>query len=206
LDFAVLSFASLIVIVDPVGLVPPFLAMTEGRTAEDRVRTSALASGVTFAILVLFSFFGRAIFKSFGISLPAFEVAGGVILLVIALDMLRARPTAVRESPEEQAEGMSKEEIAIFPLAIPMLAGPGAITAVTLLAQRAVTLEHRLVLLGNIALVSLASFLILRFAARRSSSLSVIVLKITTRLMGLMLASIAVQFILNGVRVFFGTR
>lgn len=198
-DFAILSFGSIFVIVDPLALAPPFLAMTKDHTKDERVRTAAVASVATFFTLVLFAFFGQFIFKGFGITLPAFEIAGGIILMIIALDMLKARRTAVRETPEEQAEGMSKDDIAIFPLAVPMLAGPGAITAVILLSNEAVTFGHHLVLVGNIFLVSLLSFLILRLSALKSHLLSVIAMKLITRLMGLLLASIAVQFILDGV-------
>lgn len=198
-DFAVLSFGSLFVIVDPIALVPPFLAMTKDHTKEERIRASLIASAATFCTLVMFAFFGQFIFKGFGITLPAFQIAGGVILLIIALDMLKARRTPVRESPEEQAEGMSKDDIAIFPLAVPMLAGPGAITAVILLSNEAVTFQHHIILVGNIFFVSALSFIILRLASVKTHLLGVIAMKLITRLMGLLLASIAIQFILDGI-------
>ncbi len=200
LDFAILSFGSLFAIVDPISLVPTFLAMTQKDTVKERVQMAGVASCVTFLILFLFSIAGGFIFKAFGITLPAFETAGGVILMMIALDMLKARRTAVKETPEEQAEGSNKDDIAVTPLAIPMLAGPGAITAVTLLGSKAVGLQLQLVLSANILLISILTFLILRFAAMRSSLLSGIGIKIFTRLMGLLLAAIAVQFILNGLK------
>lgn len=199
IDFAILSFGSLFVIVDPITLIPAFLAMTRENSVQDRIRMAAIASTAAFFILTIFSFFGQWIFKIFGITLPAFQVAGGIVLMMIALDMLKARQTPVKETPEERAEGLSKEDIAITPLAIPMLAGPGAITAVTLLASKAASWQHGLILLGNIFLVTLLTFAILRTAAIRSAFLSGIVLKVFTRLMGLLLAAIAAQFILNGV-------
>lgn len=198
-DYAILSFSSIFVIVDPIALVPSFLAMTQKDTLEERVRMAALASAATFCILIVFSVAGQRIFEFFGITLPAFEIAGGVILMIIALDMLQARRTAVKETPEEQAAGTDKDDIAITPLAVPMLAGPGAITAVILLSNRALTLHHHLVLAAVILVVSVLAFLILWTAAVRSSIFSVIALKLVTRLMGLLLASIAVQFILNGI-------
>lgn len=198
-DYAVLSFSSLFAIVDPIALVPSFLAMTERHSVEDKVRISWLASLVTFFVLVLFAWTGQWIFRIFGITLAAFEIAGGVVLLIISLDMLNARQTTMKETPEEQAAGRTKEDIAVTPLAVPMLAGPGAITAVTLLASRADSFPFQATLLLNIFLVSGASFFILRMAAVRSQWISVIALKITMRLMGLLLAAIAVQFILNGL-------
>jgi multiple antibiotic resistance protein len=136
---------------------------------------------------------------AFGITIPAFEIAGGIILLLVALDMLQARRTALKETQEEKAEGITKEDVAVTPMAIPMLAGPGAITAVILLSNKAETFAFHAILAAVIVLVSLLTFLILWVAALRSKLLSVIALKIVARLMGLILAAIAVQFILNGV-------
>lgn len=200
LNFIILSFWSLFVIVDPIGLVPAFLAMTEHNSKDDRIRMARLASIVTFFVLLAFAFAGNVILKLFGVTVPAFEIAGGIILLKIALDMLQARRTALKETPEEQAEGLTKDDIAITPLAVPMLAGPGAITAVVLLGQQSHNMLQSSIVAVNIFLISLISFLILRIAALRSSIFSAITLKIISRLMGLLLAAIAVQFILNGIQ------
>ena len=199
INFIILSFWSLFAIVDPVGAIPTFLAMTPRDKTAARIRMARLASIVTFFVLVSFSFGGKWILGAFGVSMPAFEIAGGVILLKVALDMLQARQTALKETPEEQAEGKDKDDVAITPLAVPMLAVPGAITAVVLLSAQTTNAQQHAIVAVNIFLVSLITFIILRFAAIRSSILSAITLKIITRLMGLLLAAIAVQFILNGV-------
>lgn len=199
-DFAILSFTSLFVIVDPVGLIPTFLAMTRQNTIPERVRMAQLASLITFGILIMSFFFGQRLLSAFGITLPAFEIAGGIVLLLVALDMLQARRTALKETQEETAEGIDKHDVAVTPLAIPMLAGPGAITAVILLANKAETFTQHVILAGNIALVSALTLLILWTVATRSKILSGIALKIMGRLMGLILAAIAIQFILNGIR------
>ncbi|HOW87441.1 MAG TPA: NAAT family transporter [Candidatus Omnitrophota bacterium] len=198
-DFTVLSFTSLFVIVDPIGLIPSFLAMTQRNSVEERAHMARLASLVAFIILLLSFFFGQRLLMAFGITIPAFEIAGGIILLLVALDMLQARRTALKETQEEKAEGITKEDVAVTPMAIPMLAGPGAITAVILLSNKAETFAFHAILAAVIVLVSLLTFLILWVAALRSKLLSVIALKIVARLMGLILAAIAVQFILNGV-------
>lgn len=200
IEFTILSFWSLFVIVDPITTVPTFLAMTETNSPSERVRMARLASAVTFVVLAFFSVGGRSLLGAFGVTVPAFEIAGGIVLLKVALDMLQARRTAIKETPEEQAEGMSKDDIAITPLAVPMLAGPGAMTAVVLISGQAVSLTHHAIVIGNILLVSLITFLILRLAAVRSSIFSAITLKILSRVMGLLLAAIAVQFILTGVQ------
>ncbi|MBI4372533.1 MAG: NAAT family transporter [Candidatus Omnitrophica bacterium] len=199
-QFVILSFWSLFVIVDPVGAVPTFLAMTPGNTQSERIRMARLASIVTFFVLFVFALGGEWVIGVFGVGMPAFEIAGGIVLLKVALDMLQARQTALKETPEEQAEGANKEDVAITPLAIPMLAGPGAITAVVLLSAQGSSFFHRAAIGGNIFLVSLLTFLILRVAAIRSSLMSAITLKIISRLMGLLLAAIAIQFVLDGVR------
>ena len=199
LDFTILSFTSLFVIVDPVGLIPAFLAMTQQNTSQERIHMARLASLITFAILILSFFFGQRLLTMFGITLPAFEIAGGIVLLLVGLDMLQARRTAIKETQEEKAEGITKQDVAITPMAIPMLAGPGAITAVILLTNKAETFTRYAILAGNIVLVSVLTFLILWFVAARSRIFSVIALKITSRLMGLVLTAIAVQFILNGI-------
>jgi multiple antibiotic resistance protein len=198
-DFAVLSFTSLFVIVDPIGLIPSFLAMTQKNTCPERVRMAQLASLITFGILILSFLFGQRLLTVFGITLPAFEIAGGIVLLLVALDMLQARRTAIKETQEEKAEGIDKHDVAITPMAIPMLAGPGAITTVILLANKAGTFGNQMILAGTIFLVSALTLLILWTVAVRSKILSTIALKIMGRLMGLILAAIAVQFILNGV-------
>lgn len=199
LDFAVLSFASLFVIVDPVGLIPTFLAMTQSNSPAERVRMALIASLTTFGILTLSFLFGQKLLLTFGISLSAFEIAGGIILLLVAIDMLQARRTAIKETQEEKAEGITKEDVAITPMAIPMLAGPGAITAVILLTQKVSTFGHRMILAGTIFLVSAITFVVLWIVALHAHKFSVIALKITSRLMGLLLAAIATQFILNGL-------
>src|SRR3989338_6476738 len=154
-SFIILSFWSLFVIVDPIAAVPSFLAMTQQNSQEERIRMAGLASCVAGCVLVIFSLAGGWILNAFGITLPAFEIAGGIILLKIALDMLQARRTALKETPEEEAEGITKEDIAITPLAVPMLAGPGAITAVVLLSGQSTDFFHYLVVACSIVAVSL---------------------------------------------------
>ena len=199
MDFAILCFSSLIAIVDPIGLIPAFFAITPGKSSSDRIRIAALASSITFFILSIFAFFGRFILKMLSITLPAFEIAGGLLLFFVALDMLNARITHVRQTQAEQDASADKDDIAITPLAMPMLAGPGAITAVMILASRVTVWSEGATLLLSILLVSLFCFLTLYLISVRSGMISLLVQKIFTRLMGLLLSAIAIQFILNGL-------
>lgn len=199
-DFAILSFSSIFVIVDPFGLIPTFLAMTERDSTAQRIRMSMIASFTTFFILILCQLFGQRLLSTFGITLPAFQIAGGIVLLFVGLDMLHAKRTAVKETLEEKTEGTQKDDVAVTPMAVPMLAGPGAMTAVILLTNQAHSIVQHGILALNILIVSFLTFVILWFVATRTAMISVIVLRILSRLMGLLLSAIAIQFILNGLK------
>ena len=199
-EFVVLAFSSIFVIVDPIATVPAFLAMTPADTREQRLRMARLASLVTAGILMAFAFAGTFIFRFLGITLPSFRLAGSVILLLIALDMLRGQRSRVQETPEETGAGLAKADIAITPLAVPMLAGPGAISTVILLHSRAEGVAQQLALLLCIGVVALATYAIFAVSARGATWLSPIALRLTTRLMGLLLAAIAMQFLIDALR------
>lgn len=199
-EYLLLALSSLFVIMDPIGLVPLFLAMTPGDTIAQRVRMARLAAIVAAVVLMIFALGGQWVFKLLGISLPAFQMAGCVVLLLIALDMLRAQRSTVQESPEETEAGMAKDDIAITPLAIPMLAGPGSITTTMLMQSRAENLVQHLGLYVVIAVVCFSAYLILRWAAHGAKRLSPLVMKIVQRLMGLLLAAIAFQFLINAIQ------
>lgn len=201
LEYAFLTFGSLFAIVDPFAAIPTFLAMTGGDTPEQRRRMARTACVTCAGVMSAFALLGPAIFRMFGITLAAFQVAGGLVLLLSALDMLRAQKSALKETPEEIAEGMSKDDIAITPLAVPLLAGPGAITTSIVLAGRATTLPRKAVFFALIALVALISYWTLTIAAESAKRLSSTILNIITRLMGLLLAAIGVQFILSALKI-----
>jgi multiple antibiotic resistance protein len=201
LEYAFLTFGSLFAIVDPFAAIPTFLAMTARDTAQARRRMARTACITCFGVMATFAVLGPAIFKLFGITLPAFQVAGGLVLLLSALDMLRAQKSALRETPEEVAEGMSKDDIAITPLAVPLLAGPGAITTSIVLAGKAETPAHKAVFFALIALVAVISYYTLTLAADSAKKLSSTIINIITRLMGLLLAAIGVQFILSALKL-----
>ena len=199
LEYSLLATSSLFAIVDPIAVVPTFLAMTPEDTPEQRIKMARLASLVTATMLIGFALVGQWIFKLFGITLPAFQMAGSIVLLLVALDMLRARRSAVQETTEETRAGTAKEDIAITPLAVPMLAGPGALTTAILLKNQAEDWTQYLALNASIILVSASCYLILRWSAQGARWLSPIALKIGTRIMGLLLAAVAVQFMINAL-------
>jgi multiple antibiotic resistance protein len=195
-----LSGASLFVIIDPIATVPAFLAMTPKDGPEARIRMARLACIISAGILILFVLTGQALFRFMGITLPAFRIAGSIVLLLVALDMLRARRSPVKETMEETYAGAEKDDIAITPLAVPMLAGPGAISTTILLHSQSPDMNHTLALLGTILIVSAVSYLIFRVAAKGATRfISPIAMKIVERLMGLLLAAVAIQFAIDGL-------
>jgi multiple antibiotic resistance protein len=199
-EYALFAFSSLFVIVDPVAAVPAFVAMTSRDTVSQRLRMARVACLVMVGLLTGFALVGQSLLHLLGITLPAIQVAGALVLLLVALDMLRAQRSAVQETAEETAAGSSKEDIAITPLAVPMLAGPAAISTVILLEAQATTWAHRGMLLACLVLVGLASYVIFALGATGAKWLSPIADRIITRLMGLLLAALAVQFIFNGLK------
>jgi len=200
LGYALLALSSLFVIIDPIATVPAFLAMTSHDTAEQRIRMARLASFVMAVVLLVFALAGELIFKLLGITMPAFQIAASIVLLVVALDMLRAQRSRVQETQEETSAGAEKTDIAITPLAIPMLAGPGAISTAIVLKHQADTWPKTAALAGAIILVAFGSYLTFRFAAQGARWLNPIAMRIVTRVMGLLLAAVAIQFLINGVK------
>jgi multiple antibiotic resistance protein len=201
-EYILLAASSLFVIVDPLAMIPVFLAMTPNDTPQQRLRMARVASLTVAAVLLAFSFAGTMIFKIFGITMPAFQIAASIVLLIIALDMLRVQRSRLQHTSEEALAGAEKTDIAITPLAIPLLAGPGAISTTILLSNEAKTIPEHIALYGCILAVALGTYLIFRLAVRGARWLNPIVMSIAIRIMGLLLAAIAIQFMLNAIKEF----
>lgn len=201
-EYILLAASSLFVIVDPLATAPAFLAMTPYDTPDQRLRTAKVACCTVAGVLLFFAAAGTVIFKIFGITMPAFQIAASIVLLIIALDMLRVQRSRVQETHEEKEAGAGKSDVAVTPLAIPMLAGPGAISTTLLLQNQARTIPQHLALYGCIVAVAAATYLIFRLAVRGARWLNPIAMSIAIRIMGLLLAAIAVQFMLDALREF----
>ncbi|HXX93851.1 MAG TPA: MarC family protein [Planctomycetota bacterium] len=197
-DTWIVPMISILFIVDPLAVIPTFLTMTQNDTPEKRRQTALKAAVACTLILALFASAGGLIFKIFGITLPAFRIAGGIILGLSALEMVRAE-RRTRENRDEVAEGSEKEEAAITPLAIPMLAGPGAISTVLVLMNRASGWSRTVPVYTAIAAAGMSTFLILRASEPFHRMLGKTGINVLSRLMGLVLATVAVQFILDGL-------
>jgi multiple antibiotic resistance protein len=199
-EYILLASSSLFVIIDPLATVPAFLAMTPTDTPEQRIKMARLACCVSAGVLIVFSVAGKWIFKFLGITMPAFQIAASIVLLLVALDMLRAQRSRVHETSEETAAGAEKNDIAIAPLAIPMLAGPGAISTAILLNNQAASVAQRGALFVCILVVCMACYLILRVSAHGAKWLSPIAMNLTVRIMGLLLCAVAIQFMVNALK------
>ena len=199
LRFFLVALTSIFVLVDPVAAIPPFLIMTAGAGTTDRCRMARRAAWTCVIVLSCFAAAGTMIFKLFGITLPAFKIAGGLILLLIGLDMLRARRSPTKETPTETEEAAEKEDVGIIPLGVPMLAGPGSISSVMVLMSGAPAVWYAGPILAAIAITGFASYWILSGADRVRGYLGETGIRILTRMMGLLLTAIAVQFVLNGL-------
>jgi len=197
-EFSFIAFSSIFFLVDPFAAIPPFLAMTQQAAPAARRRMASRAAWTCFIVLSLFALTGTFIFKLFGITLAAFEIAGGLILLLIGLEMLQAR-RSTQEGSSETEEGAHKQDIGITPLGIPLLAGPGAISTVMVLMGASPTWQHGIPVFVAISVTALASYLILASADRVRKRMGDTGIRIMMRIMGLMLTAIAVQFVINGL-------
>jgi multiple antibiotic resistance protein len=200
LSYSLVALSAIFVVVDPLSVVPVFISMTQGDPPEKK-RAMAMRACITGAtVLGVFALFGTAIFKFMGVTLGAFKFAGGVLLLLTALDMLRAQSSRTRSTPEEQDEGLHKDDIAIVPLAIPLLAGPGSVATTMVLVSRGPGAWSAVPVLAAIALTFFISYLMLRAAGVVDRVLGKSGNAILQRIMGLMLAAIAVQFMADGLK------
>lgn len=192
------AFVPVFVIVSPIGAVPLFLGMTAGDPPERRRRTAWIAAIATTLTLMAACLIGQRIFDFFGVTLDAFRIAGGILLFFIALDFVQVRQPRMKTTDPEYAEGVQKEQVGIIPLAIPMLAGPGAIATVMVLRDGG-GFRGSLPLLLAILLVGAATLAVLLLASRLQRVLTATTLGIVLRLEGLLLAAISVQMVVTGV-------
>jgi multiple antibiotic resistance protein len=198
--FSVLALSSIFFLVDPFAALPTFLAVTAGADARRRRKMAWKASVTALVVLSAFAIAGQYIFRMFGITLPAFEIAGGIILLLIGLDMLEAKRSPTQESTEETTEAALKEDAGIVPLGIPMLAGPGSITSVMVLVGQAQGEWQKMVaILASILITAAICYLVLGNSDRVARGLGETGVRILVRIMGLLLVALAVQYFVNGL-------
>jgi len=192
LTFGALSFSSLLTMVNPLGAVPTFLAVTRDQDANGRRRAAFRSAGVALVVLVLFAVAGTELFKLFGITLPAFRITGGILFFITSLPMLLGRA-------EKDAEAQEGSDPTIVPLAVPLITGPGAISTVMVLMGQAPNRTAVFLLLGSAALTMIVTALVLWGAPNLIRRVGPAGIELTTRLMGLFMAVIGIQFIIDGI-------
>jgi multiple antibiotic resistance protein len=201
-DLLINTFVMLIVVIDPVGLVPIFAAITHGESAATRRRMALRGMSIATIILITFVFVGDGVLSALGVSVPAFQIAGGVLLFLLAVDMVLARHSGLRSPTErEQQEALQKKDVSVFPLAFPLIAGPGALTTVLLMVgnrgDNPMVLAAELAVLGLVLALTLVALLfanpILRVLGETGAN-------VVSRLLGVILAALAVQYILDGLQ------
>ena len=197
--FSLLALSSIFFLVDPFAALPTFLAITEGADPARRRRTAWKGALTSLIVLSAFALAGEAIFRVFGITLPAFEIAGGVILLMIGLDMLEAKRSPTQEAQGDTEAAARKEEAGIVPLGVPMLAGPGAITSVMVLVGQVQKPWQMMAILAAIVITALASYLVLGNSDKVVRLLGETGIRILVRIMGLLLVALAAQYFVNGL-------
>lgn len=201
--FLITAFTTLFVIVDPIGLAPIFMALTQGMTPAHRRRVAIRAALTGFLILLTFALFGEAILGFIGISMPAFRIAGGVLLFLTALDMLFERRQTRRQGQADEAEAEAPEsDPSIFPLAVPLLAGPGSIATVILLTGEAEGWAGFAAVMGVLIVVMLIVMIMFQLAGVLGRALGRTGIVVVTRIFGMLLAALAIQFILDGITGF----
>ncbi|CAB3766381.1 membrane protein [Burkholderia sp. MSh2] len=194
------SFISLLALINPIGAVPFFLSLTAQQTDAERRRTIRIASVSVFCVMTVTALLGQQIIDFFGISVGSLEVGGGIIMLLMAINMLNAQIGNTRSTPEERHEAELKDNIAVVPLAIPLLTGPGSISTVIIYAANARHWYDRVGLVAIGAALALLCFVAMRLAEPIANWIGRTGINIATRLMGLMLSALAVEFIVNGLR------
>lgn len=198
-NFFFIAFPAIFTIVNPLGAVGPFLGMTARDSADKRNSTAKRACMVAASVLMVCTAIGGFVFQFFGITLPALKVAGGCLLFLVAMDMVNARSSGSKATDEERQEGALKEDIAIFPLGIPLLSGPGSMVTVFILVERAKSILEQATIYLSVVITMILSLIVLRQASRLARYLGATGINVLSRIMGLILAAIAVQFILTGL-------
>jgi multiple antibiotic resistance protein len=199
------ALVALVTVVDPVGLVPVVLGLTAGFTPQVRTLIVVRAVVIAACIIAFFGVFGRILFTSLGVTPEAFSIAGGALLFLVAIDMLFGRQSGTRETPREQREARSREDlnISVFPLAIPMIAGPGTITTIILLVDSASgQLTYFTAIAVATALTLAAALLAMLVSTQIQKRIGTTGILVIGRVLGMLLAAVALQFILNGIATF----
>ena len=205
IKFFIISFSTLFTLINPIGITPIVLSLTENFNSKKylkTIKTSILLAGI---ILFTFAIMGKVIFSFYGITVYAFKIAGGILFLRIGLNMLEAKISRTKSTPKESQEAIDNNDIALTPIGIPIIAGPGAITSVMILAAETNTITHKIIFYMNIVITLLTTLIILVLAKAISKKLGTTGLRVIERIMGMILMVVAIQYIIDGLDVVINT-
>jgi multiple antibiotic resistance protein len=197
-SFCLLCFGSLFSIVDPIAVVPVFVALTGQQPLAQQSNTALRASIVCFAVLSAFGLAGHFIFSFYGFTMGAFKIAGGLLVFNVAFDMLKARQSKTKQTDEERTEAASKADVGLMPLGLPLLSGPGAIATVMVFGAKAKGTPQKIGVYAAIFAVSVLTFFILRSSVWVARLLGTTGMNVVVRIMGLILAAVGMQFVIDG--------
>jgi len=199
ISFFILTFSSLFTLINPIGITPILLSITEGTDANEYGKIIKKGILTAFVLLIVFAVMGKLIFKFYGISINAFMIAGGILFFKSSMDMIDAKVSRSSSTPKETKEAEDKEDIGITPVGMPLIAGPGAMTSVMLLSSQANSFLDKIILYSNITLTLLLTYIILKLGKKISKNIGTSGIRVIQRVMGLVLLVISIQFIINGV-------
>ncbi|MBI4682044.1 MAG: NAAT family transporter [Nitrospirae bacterium] len=199
ITFFIYAFTSIFIIVNPISGILTFISVTEGMTEAEKMDTARRSVIIACILAIVFAFAGEVILMLFSITVDSLRVAGGILLFLIAIDMLHGRVSRESVTPEEIKDASRREDVSVFPLATPLLTGPGAITTIIVIIRTGKTWELKVITLLAILLTFILSYFILRFADKINKILGITVSLVITRIMGLLLGAIAVDFIATGI-------
>ena len=203
-ELFVSAFVTFLVVIDPPGCAPIFASLTAGTSAAHRRATALRSVGIAAGILLFFGLLGQNLLHALGVSLTAFRIAGGILLFLIAIDMVFEKRTERRETRAEEVSAAHVDDISVFPMAIPMIAGPGSIASIMLMTARSEGAIETLIVLGALVLTLLLTLVALLLAGPLMRLMGHRMEAMLTRLLGVILAALAVQFVLDGLhRSFF---
>jgi multiple antibiotic resistance protein len=200
LSFAITAFAAIFSIVNPLGAIPLLVTLTEGYSEEERMNVITKAIVSAFLVLVIFALFGNLIFAFFGITISSFRIAGGMLLISVGFSMMRGQPPRTKSTPEERMEASEREDVGVVPMGVPMLAGPGSITTVMIFISKSENgIEAGMVLFSILATLLLA-YVMFIYGDRIFQKIGRVGARAFSRIMGLILTAIAVEFIIDGIQ------
>jgi multiple antibiotic resistance protein len=202
-QYGLLCFSSLFTLINPFGILPIYLTMTQNITKQQRKDINQKGLIAAGSILIIFAFLGEFIFSIYGITIEAFKIAGGIIFFRIGLSNLESKISRIKSTPMEEKEALIKDGFAFTPFAIPFIAGPGSISSSMILSNSADTFVKKITFIISIFLCLIITYFIFQAAGRVSKKLGTIGIRILQRIMGLLLCVIAIQFIIDGVAIIF---